>query len=331
MNAEALLPMIPLKEHSWIRERLFDFSAVQKENVVLGEGEFGLVYKAMVLDGAARWPVALKLANTESESAQEELLTEGAMMAGLKYHPNIANLQGVAFNKAGKFHLMIEYCGNGSLLKFLKAKRESLREELMEVKFSGGGGPQLRVFIGWSLQIAKGMEYLAENGVIHGDLAARNVLLTDDLIAKISDFGLANRFSVEDKSASLRQEKLPQRWLAPEIFERRKLSTSSDVWSFGIVLWEIFELGKMPYQGMAIEDVLTSVNGGARLPCPEFCPKEIYALMTEGCWPLRPEKRADFAHLASELEPHLDSDFSLKFQESREEMLKRYARIQQNR
>jgi len=300
-EGEDWMGLLPLGGRDWMRDRLFSLEAVEigKE---LGRGHYGVVYKATVLDGTARWPVALKSARQDLSShaavnSQEELLREGEIMAALNpYHENIANLQvrnicitrpfpsieqGVAIETkeaSPRLFLMIEYCGQGSLHRYLTSHRRSFREDLRKCKLYGmtsaargrssSGLPHrgLLLLVAWgnqvgsfvseivqieacSSQIARGMKFLSSKGIIHGDLAARNVLLTnDDLTAKISDFGLSHRLLSSDGDATLRERQLPERWMAPEVLDKGRVDAMCDIWSFGILLWELFSLGDIPYK-----------------------------------------------------------------------------------
>ncbi|CAH1110876.1 unnamed protein product [Psylliodes chrysocephalus] len=155
--------------------------------------------------------------------------------------------------------------------------------------------------IAWSFQIARGMEYLASRKVLHGDLAARNVLLSDENIVKICDFGLAKNMYKSDNYKKRGDCPLPVKWMAIESIRDRVFSTQSDVWSFGIVLWEIFSLGRTPYPGMeADERLYHKLVDGYRLESPEYSPKEIYQIMTD-CWSVKPTFRPSFTKLTEKI------------------------------
>ncbi|KAF2980791.1 hypothetical protein EK904_008528 [Melospiza melodia maxima] len=139
------------------------------------------------------------------------------------------------------------------------------------------------------------MEYLEANNFVHRDLAARNVLVSEDNIAKVSDFGLT-------KEASSTQDtgKLPVKWTAPEALREKKFSTKSDVWSFGILLWEIYSFGRVPYPRIPLKDVVPRVEKGYKMDAPDGCPAVVYEVMKK-CWTLDPGHRPSFHQLREQL------------------------------
>lgn len=143
------------------------------------------------------------------------------------------------------------------------------------------------------------MSYLEEQRIVHRDLAARNVLVGDDLACKVADFGLARL--LKDDVYSLRSgSKIPVKWTAPEAASYCVYSPKSDVWSFGVLLYEVFTYGRCPYEGMSNHETLQQISRGYRLPRPAACPAEVYALML-GCWRRCPEERPDFITLREKL------------------------------
>uniref|UniRef100_A0A6P7GCK5 receptor protein-tyrosine kinase n=1 Tax=Diabrotica virgifera virgifera TaxID=50390 RepID=A0A6P7GCK5_DIAVI len=155
--------------------------------------------------------------------------------------------------------------------------------------------------IAYAFQVARGMEYLASRKVLHGDLAARNILLSDENIVKICDFGLAKSMYKNDNYKKRGDTPLPVKWMAIESIRDRVFSTQSDVWSYGIVLWELFSLGRTPYPGMeADERLYHKLLDGYRLESPEYSPKEVYQIMTE-CWLAKPVGRPSFTKLTERI------------------------------
>ncbi|KAG5886437.1 hypothetical protein JTB14_035727 [Gonioctena quinquepunctata] len=155
--------------------------------------------------------------------------------------------------------------------------------------------------VAWSFQVAGGMEYLASRKVLHGDLAARNILLADHNIVKICDFGLAKSMYKSDNYKKRSNTLLPLKWMAIESIRDKVFSTQSDVWSFGIVLWEFFSLAMTPYPGIeGPETLYPKLVDGYRMESPENCPTEIYDIMTE-CWATKPSARPSFSKLVERL------------------------------
>nr|CAD7196039.1 unnamed protein product [Timema douglasi] len=153
----------------------------------------------------------------------------------------------------------------------------------------------------WAFQVARGMEYLVGRKVLHGDLAARNILLADDNIVKICDFGLAKSMYKSDNYKKKGDGPLPVKWMAVESIRDRIFSTQSDVWSFGIVLWEFFSLARTPYPGMGADEKLyNKLVDGYRMECPDYATKEIYKIMVE-CWKAHPTHRPTFTKLSEML------------------------------
>ncbi|XP_039878756.1 tyrosine-protein kinase Srms isoform X2 [Simochromis diagramma] len=149
-------------------------------------------------------------------------------------------------------------------------------------------------------QVAEGMAYLEDRSIVHRDLAARNILVGDDLVCKVADFGLARIIRDSVYTAS-RNTKIPVRWTAPEAALHQRFSVKSDVWSFGVLLYEMMSRGKMPYEGKSNKEVMDLLTSGFRLPSPSRCPSNIYRIMTD-CWAIEPSKRPSFHALHSQLD-----------------------------
>lgn len=145
------------------------------------------------------------------------------------------------------------------------------------------------------------MEYLESKKLVHRDLAARNILISEDLVAKVSDFGLAKA-----ERKGLDASRLPVKWTAPEALKHGKFSSKSDVWSFGVLLWEVFSYGRAPYPKMSLKEVSEAVEKGYRMEPPEGCPGPIHALMGS-CWEAEPARRPPFRKLAEKLARELRS------------------------
>ncbi|XP_015683081.1 tyrosine-protein kinase CSK [Protobothrops mucrosquamatus] len=197
-------------------------------------------------------------------------------------HSNLVQMLGVIVEEKGGLYIVTEFMAKGSLVDYLRSRGRSVL-----------GGECLLKF---SLDVCEAMAYLEANNFVHRDLAARNVLVSEDNIAKVSDFGLT-------KEASSTQDtgKLPVKWTAPEALREKKFSTKSDVWSFGILLWEIYSFGRVPYPRIPLKDVVPRVEKGYKMDSPDGCPQIVYEVMKK-CWTLDPVHRPSFHQLREQLE-----------------------------
>jgi len=246
----------------------------------LGSGQFGDVWEG-VWNGTTN--VAVK---TLKAGAMEpaEFLKEAAVMKRLR-HPKLIQLFAVCTDQM-PFYIITELMKNGSLLDYLHDKGRALRL------------PQL---IDMSAQIASGMAYLESQNFIHRDLAARNVLVGENNICKVGDFGLSRLIENENEYTAKEGAKFPIKWTAPEAAMMNKFSIKSDVWSFGILLTELVTYGRVPYPGMTNAEVLQQVERGYRMPAPPGTPESLYQIMTD-CWKANPEERPRFEALQWRLE-----------------------------
>lgn len=247
---------------------IIEFSQVEFGKVI-GTGEFGAVYKGSYNNA----DVAIKA--IKDQTTIKEFFKEAAVMATLK-HANLVKLIGIVFSQDRKeIYLVTEYMPKGSLLDYLMCRGRNLltKKDLILI----------------SVNICDGMSYLEEKGIVHRDLAASNVLIADDNIAKVSDFGLAKKIMDEIQSAG----RIRIKWTAPEAIKDKIFSNKSDMWSFGILLWEIFSFGRVPYPRIPVNDVLSYVSHGGQMEKPEGCPDEIYKLMRHA-WNLDPTLRPTF-------------------------------------
>ncbi|KAK9305820.1 hypothetical protein QLX08_003324 [Tetragonisca angustula] len=261
----------------------------------LGEGAFGKVYKGELQTGNKCEPpiyVAVKtLKENASPKTQSDFKREVDLMTDLR-HPNIICLLGVIL-KGEPMCMLFEYMTQGDLHEFLIC-----HSPRSDVPLNNGNGKILEQpeFLHIALQIASGMEYLASHHYVHRDLAARNCLVGDNLTVKISDFGLSRDIYSSDYYRVQSKSLLPVRWMPPESILYGKFTTESDVWSFGVVLWEIYSYGLQPYYGYNNQEVIDMIRSRQLLPCPEDCPTMIYSLMIE-CWHEVANRRPQFPEI----------------------------------
>uniref|UniRef100_A0A0K2UVZ0 receptor protein-tyrosine kinase n=1 Tax=Lepeophtheirus salmonis TaxID=72036 RepID=A0A0K2UVZ0_LEPSM len=255
---------------------------------IIGGGEFGDVCRGRLsLPDRKDMLVAIKtLKPGSSEKCRADFLTEASIMGQFE-HPNVIFLQGVV-TKTNPIMIITEFMENGSLDTFLRAN---------DGKF------QVVQLIGMMRGIAYGMQYLSEMNYVHRDLAARNVLVNSQLVCKIADFGLSRQIadSNVDGAYTTRGGKIPVRWTAPEAIAFRKFTSSSDVWSFGIVMWEIMSYGERPYWTWSNQDVIKAIEKGYRLPAPMDCPEANHQLMLD-CWQKERSHRPSFGSIVKTLD-----------------------------
>uniref|UniRef100_A0A672ZYD9 receptor protein-tyrosine kinase n=1 Tax=Sphaeramia orbicularis TaxID=375764 RepID=A0A672ZYD9_9TELE len=264
---------------------------------VIGVGEFGEVFRGvMKTPTRGEVPVAIKtLKPGYSEKQRQDFLGEASIM-GQFSHPNIIRLEGVV-TKFKHAMIVTEYMENGALDMYLKDR--------------DGEIPSYQL-VGMLRGIAAGMKYLSDMSYVHRDLAARNVLVNSNLECKVSDFGLSRVLEDDAEGTyTTRGGKIPIRWTAPEAIAYRKFTSASDVWSFGIVMWEVMAFGERPYWDMSNHEVMKAINEAFRLPAPMDCPSAIYQLMLQ-CWQHDRSKRPRFTDIVNILDKLLRSPESLK-------------------
>ncbi|CAL7942761.1 unnamed protein product [Xylocopa violacea] len=296
----------------------------------LGSGQFGKVYLGR-LNGTEDSLVAVKMSRQGDTSigsdARQQFLKEIEMMRTAGNHPHLVNLVGYCVQPTRPICILLEYMQGGDLLTYLHRRRKQHCDETVfdhdqtshtGVRCTSAGNMTERAryanigdywvgkmkgneFLRFAREIALGMEHLETKGITHRDLAARNILLDADLTVKIADFGLSRNGVYVITRAARKAQHLPIRWMSPEALRNRIFSSKSDVWSFGVVLWEMGTLGGFPYPNVTDDRLLRYIiyeNG--RLERPSDVPFDIYKLM-DSCWSTEPENRPNFTEILADL------------------------------
>uniref|UniRef100_A0A673TTW7 Tyrosine-protein kinase n=1 Tax=Suricata suricatta TaxID=37032 RepID=A0A673TTW7_SURSU len=240
----------------------------------IGSGQFGVVHLGQ---WRAHIQVAIK-AISEGAMSEEDFIEEAKVMTKLS-HSRLVQLYGVCVQQK-PLYIVTEFMENGCLLSYLRERRGALRKDML---------------LSMCEDVCEGMEYLERNCFIHRDLAARNCLVSAASIVKISDFGMT-RYVLDDEYISSSGAKFPIKWSPPEVFHFNKYSSKSDVWSFGVLMWEVFTEGKMPFENKSNLQVVEAISKGFRLYRPQLAPMSIYEVMYS-CWHEKPKGRPTFAEL----------------------------------
>ncbi|XGW20361.1 hypothetical protein V3C99_003845 [Haemonchus contortus] len=246
----------------------------------LGDGNFGEVWY-----GKWRGIVEVAIKTMKPGTMSPEAFLGEAQIMKQCDHPNLVKLYAVC-TREEPFYIITEYMCNGSLLHYLRNE---------------GAALGIQALVDMAAQIANGMMYLEERKLVHRDLAARNVLVGEKIsgvpVVKVADFGLARKLMEEDIYEARTGAKFPIKWTAPEAATCGNFTVKSDVWSYGILLYEIMTKGQVPYPGMHNREVVEQVDIGYRMPMPRGCPEQIYNEVMLKCWDKVPERRPTFDHL----------------------------------
>uniref|UniRef100_A0A3Q2X8W5 Fibroblast growth factor receptor n=1 Tax=Hippocampus comes TaxID=109280 RepID=A0A3Q2X8W5_HIPCM len=270
----------------------------------LGEGCFGQVVMAEAIGVDKEKPnkpltVAAKMLKDDATDKDlSDLVSEMEMMKMIGKHKNIINLLG-ACTQDGPLYVLVEYASKGNLREYLRARRPPGMDYSFDTCKIPDEQLTFKDLVSCAYQVARGMEYLASQKCIHRDLAARNVLVTEDNVMKIADFGLARDVHNLDYYKKTTNGRLPVKWMAPEALFDRVYTHQSDVWSYGVLLWEIFTLGGSPYPGIPVEELFKLLKEGHRMDKPANCTHELYMIMRE-CWHAVPSQRPTFRQLVED-------------------------------
>ncbi|XP_051539254.1 tyrosine-protein kinase SYK-like isoform X2 [Myxocyprinus asiaticus] len=289
LNPEAMPMDTQVYESPYADPEELRTATVNRNNLILedeelGSGNFGTVRRGIYQMRKTQKVVAVKILKNDDNNAavKEEMLREASVMQQLD-NPYIVRMIGIC--EAENLMLVMELAELGPLHKFLQKNKHISEKNITELVH----------------QVSMGMKYLEEHNFVHRDLAARNVLLVTQHYAKISDFGLSKALTEEENYYKAKGHgKWPVKWYAPECMNYFKFSSKSDVWSFGVLMWEAFSYGQKPYKGMKGNDVIQMIESGDRMAPPPNCPMEMYDLMKK-CWTYKADERPGF----SVVEPRL--------------------------
>ncbi|XP_028988079.1 epidermal growth factor receptor [Betta splendens] len=255
-----------------------------KKIKVLGSGAFGTVYKGLwVPEGEdVKIPVAIKvLREATLPKANKEILDEAYAMASVE-HPHVCRLLGICLTST--VQLVTQLMPYGCLLDYVKENKDRIGSQHL---------------LNWCVQIAKGMNYLEERHLVHRDLAARNVLVKTPHHVKITDFGLAKLLDADEKEFHADGGKVPIKWMALESILNRTYTHQSDVWSYGVTVWELMTFGTKPYNDIPASEIAGVLEKGDRLPQPPICTIDVYMIMVK-CWMIDANSRPHFRELIAE-------------------------------
>ncbi|XP_072226289.1 focal adhesion kinase 1-like isoform X2 [Leuresthes tenuis] len=267
---------------------------IQRDRIELGrcigEGQFGDVHQGVYNSpDKPPLPVAIKTCkNCTSDSVREKFLQEALTMRQFD-HPHIVKLIGVITENP--VWIIMELCTLGELRSFLQVRKYSL---------------DLATLILFAYQLSTALAYLESKRFVHRDIAARNVLVSSVDCVMLGDFGLS-RYMEDSSYYKASKGKLPIKWMAPESINFRRFTSASDVWMFGVCMWEILMYGIKPFQGVKNNDVIGRIENGERLAMPPQCPPTLYSLMTK-CWSYDPSKRPRFTELKTQLSTILEEE-----------------------
>ena len=297
-----------LRSISYTKKREINRNAftVGKE---IGKGNFGSVYigKLNWLHGHGTKVAVKSISTLINEKELRDALVEIKVMGDVNPRLNLVSMIGSCTSEAksrGKIWLILEFCSYGDLKQYLKNNKTKILSGGMDEPINS------RCLVKWAYDVANGMEYLAQKQIMHGDLAARNILLDKDPlksgypVAKVADFGLSKKFYSNVTYEKRSRNYLPWKWMALEYLTDEYFTLSSDVWSFAVLFWEILAFGKEPYGQQEYNEVVDQLVKGNRLGYPStvnniinWSPKNLYEKIAGVCFPANPEDRATFSDI----------------------------------
>ncbi|XP_029287336.1 LOW QUALITY PROTEIN: receptor tyrosine-protein kinase erbB-3a [Cottoperca gobio] len=282
-SGESFEPLDPGEKGAKVHSRILKPTELRKIKL-LGNGVFGSVHKGIwIPEGdTVKLPVAIKTIHDRNGRQTFYELTDHMMTIGSMDHINVVRTLGIC--PGASLQLVTQLSGQGSLLEHVRNNKNKLSPQRL---------------LNWCVQIAKGMYYLEENRLVHRNLAARNVLLKNNYTAQISDYGIADLLYSDDKKYFYNEVKTPIKWMALESILFRKYTHQSDVWSYGVTVWEMMSNGVEPYTTMRPQDVPDLLEKGERLSQPQICTIDVYMVMVK-CWMIDENVRPTFKELANE-------------------------------
>ncbi|CAL1608952.1 unnamed protein product [Knipowitschia caucasica] len=282
-NGERFEPLDPGEKGPKVSARILKPSDIRKIKP-LGNGVFGTVHKGVwIPEGdTVKLPVAIKTIHDRTGRQTFYEITDHMMVMGSLDHINVVRILGVC--PGASLQLVSQLSSQGSLLEYVRKHNDKLTPQRL---------------LNWCVQIAKGMYFLEENRMVHRNLAARNVLLRNNLTAQISDYGVADLLYPDDKKIYYNEAKTPIKWMALESILFRRYTHQSDVWSYGVTIWEMMSYGVEPYVNMRPQEVPDLLEKGERLSQPHICTIDVYMVMVK-CWMIDENIRPTFKELANE-------------------------------
>uniref|UniRef100_A0A158P6E3 Protein kinase domain-containing protein n=1 Tax=Angiostrongylus cantonensis TaxID=6313 RepID=A0A158P6E3_ANGCA len=319
----------PKKHDIWEIERR---NLIIFEEERLGSGAFGAVYLGKLLGKScahknSNSPLGVNLMRAEScevavkmlpeyadDISRGEFLREIGLMKSLGYHERLVNML-ACITESEPLCLVVEYCNDGDLLRFLRerckymlkldANGVNYHEPPLDNNYDIDMVITLKQLLMFAVQISYGLEYISSKGFVHRDVAARNVLVHGKTSCKIGDFGLCRNLCTDNSHYKSKGGRLPVKWMSPEAIRHYEFSAQSDVWAFGVLLFEIITLGGSPYPSVPPEKMLPFLENGGRMERPDNCPENFYEVMCE-CWTRDPEKRPNFLSIRQKLAAQLE-------------------------